>query len=173
MDDPLRYVTGLLAALGEEYAVIGAHAVNCWLEPRMTGDIDVTVGAGRQVLESLRARLLGEGFRVAREHGAEAPSGVDFVRYVSADGAIVIEIQVAKTELQREVIRRAVRSASGLRVATAEDLIVLKLIADRTKDQADLEGLLALGALDWSYVEKWATAWGVLERLERKRGTGR
>lgn len=172
MNDPLPYVTGLLASLGDDYAVIGAHAVNCWLEPRLTGDIDVTAAADREKLASFRARLLGDGFRVGREHGAEAPSGPDFIRFVSADGEIVIEVQVAKTELQRDVIRRAARAPSGLRVATVEDLIVLKLIADRTKDQADLEGLLALGALDWAYVEKWAAAWGVLERLQRKRQGG-
>jgi Nucleotidyl transferase AbiEii toxin, Type IV TA system len=169
MDDPLRYLAGLLASLGTDYAVIGAHAVNCWLEPRLTGDIDVTVAANRAQLDRLRARLSAEGFRVAREHGAGAPSGPDFVRFVSADGEVVIELQTAKTELQREVLRRAVSTPEGLRVATVEDLIVLKLIADRTKDQADLEGLLGLGAIDWAYVEKWATTWGVLDRLRRKR----
>ena len=97
---------------------------------------------------------------------SRAPSGPDFVRFVSADAAVVLEMQ---TEFQREVIRRAVSSTSGLRVATVEDLIVLKLIADRPKDQADLDGLLTLGAVDRAYVEKWATAWGVLDRLRRKR----
>jgi len=169
VDDPLPYLARLLASIGAEYAVIGAHAVNCWLEPRLTQDIDVTLAADRAQFESLRARLSSEGFRVAREHGTEAPSGPDFVRFVSADGEIVIEAQAAKTEFQREVIRRAVRTAEGLRVATVEDLIVLKLIADRTKDQADLEGLIGLGTLDWAYVEKWATTWGVLDRLHSKR----
>lgn len=169
MDDPLPYLARLLASIGAEYAVIGAHAVNCWLEPRLTADIDLTVAADRTQLESLRARLTSEGFRVAREHGAGAPSGSDFVRFVSGDGEIVIEVQTAKTEFQREVIRRAVGTAEGLRVATVEDLIVLKLIADRTKDRADLEGLIALGTLDWTYVEKWAAIWGVLDRLHRMR----
>lgn len=172
MDDPLPYVARLLASLGTDYVVIGAHAVNCWLEPRLTADIDVTIAADRAQLEALRARLVGEGFRVAREHGAEASSGPDFVRFVSAAGEIVIEVQAAKTEFQREVVRRAVCTPEGLRVATVEDLIVLKLIADRTKDQADIEGLLGLGALDWAYVEKWATTWGVLDRLHRKRPGG-
>jgi hypothetical protein len=172
VDDPLSYVARLLASIGADYAVIGAHAVNCWLEPRLTGDIDLTVAADRAQLDSLRARLSSEGFRVAREYGAEAPSGPDFVRFVSADGELVIEVQAAKTEFQREVIRRAAGTANGLRVATVEDLIVLKLIADRTKDQVDLEGLLGLGALDWAYVEKWAMVWGVLDRLQSKRRRG-
>lgn len=172
MDDPVAYVVRLLAWLGADYAVIGAHAVNCWLEPRLTGDIDITVAADRSQLEALRARLAAEGFRVAREHGGAAASGPDFVRFVSADGEIVIEAQAAKTEFQRQLLRRAVATPQGLRVATVEDLIVLKLIADRTKDQVDLEGLLGLGTLDWSYVEKWATVWGVQDRLARRRPPG-
>ena len=172
MDEPLPYVAQLLASLGSDYAVIGAHAVNCWLEPRLTEDIDVTVATDRVQLDAFRARLLREGFRVAREHGGGAASGPDFVRFVSADGEIVIEVQAAKTAFQREVVRRAISTPAGLRVATVEDLIVLELIADRTKDQADLEGLLGLGALDWAHVEKWATAWGVLDRLDRKRRHG-
>ena len=58
---------------------------------------------------------------------------------------------------------------SGARVATKEDLIVLKLIADRPKDRIDLEGLCALDGNDWSYVERWAREWDVLGRLERFR----
>jgi hypothetical protein len=172
VDDPLPYVARLLASLGTDYAVIGAHAVNCWLEPRLTRDIDVTVAADRAQLASLRAGLVGAGFRIAREHGAQEPSGPDFIRFVSGDGVVTIEVQAAKTEFQREVVRRAVRTPEGVRVATVEDLIVLKLIADRTKDQADLEGLLGLGALDWAYVEKWSAVWGVLDRLRRKRPAG-
>lgn len=169
MDDPLAFLAALLASTGVDYAVIGGHAVNCWLEPRLTVDIDVTVAADRGHLDSLRARLLSDGFRVIREHGTAGPSGPDFIRFVSADGEIVVEVQAAKTAFQREVVRRAVSTRDGLRVATVEDLIVLKLIADRTKDQADLEGLAGLAGVDWSYVERWAAAWGVLDRLMRTR----
>lgn len=170
VDGSLAHVAGLLASLGTSYAVIGAHAVNCWLEPRLTAGIDVTVAADRAQLDELRARLVRERFRVAREYGQDAPSGPDFIRFTSADSETVIEVQAAKTAFQREVVRRAVMSPDGLRVATVEDLIVLKLIADRPKDQADIEGLLDLGSVDWSYVEQWAATWGVLDRLQRKRG---
>jgi hypothetical protein len=91
------------------------------------------------------------------------------VRFVAPDGALLLEVQAAKTPLQREVVERAVVTPSGLRVATVEDLIVLKLIADRPKDQGDLHGRAQLPAVDWSYVEHWAGEWGVSDRLERLR----
>ena len=54
--------------------------------------------------------------------------------------------------------------------------IVVKLIADRPKDRIDLQGLVELPGLDWSYVEGWVDAWEVRDRLEalrRSRGAPR
>jgi hypothetical protein len=139
--------------------------VNAWLEPRFTADVDVTAAATPDEMERLRRGLLAAGFRVARAHGATLPSGPDFVRFVRDDLALVLEVQAAKTPLQRDVVKRAVASASGIRVATAEDLLVLKLIADRPKDQGDLDGLARLAGIDWAYVEARAREWDLAPRL--------
>ena len=81
----------------------------------------------------------------------------------------MVEFQAAKTELQERIIRRSLRDSRGLRVATPEDLIILKLIANRSKDQIDLVGLCGLHDLDWDYVERWAREWQVSELLEQIR----
>jgi hypothetical protein len=60
-------------------------------------------------------------------------------------------------------------SASGARVATPQDLLILKLIAYRSKDRIDLEGLVGLPSIDWSYVEKQCKDWDVLDRLDEVR----
>jgi hypothetical protein len=67
------------------------------------------------------------------------------------------------------MIRRARLSPTGLRVATPEDIIVLKLIADRYKDAKDLLLLCALPHLSWAYIERWADAFGVRDRVDRYR----
>jgi len=140
--------------------------VNVFLEPRLTRDIDVTIVAGAEEVERLRTALAALGFESSLEVGDELPSGPDFVRFVKDE--VFIEMQAAKTALQREVVDRAT-SLSGIRVATPEDLIILKLISDRPKDQGDLQGLAQLPAIDWNYVEHWAREWDVTERLERLR----
>jgi hypothetical protein len=166
----LEDVARLLDASGAAWALIGGHAVNAWLEPRLTADIDVTLEADPEGLAAVRSQLEGGGLRLVRELGATQPSGPDFLRFVSGDGALVLELQIAKTDLQRDLLRRCIQRA-GVRVATAEDLLVLKLIAFRTKDRPDLAGLVQLAGLDWAYVERHARAWGVGERLERLRET--
>ena len=158
-----------LVLAGVQHALIGGYAVNAWLPPRLTGDIDLTIAADRAGFERLAERLAVEGLTRTKEQGAGAPSGPDFQRFMSRDRRIVVEIQAAKTPFQHEVIRRAQPLPAGLRVATPEDLIVLKLIADRGKDAEDLQGLCGLSGLDWEHVKRWALVWGVQDRLLRYR----
>jgi hypothetical protein len=132
----------------------------------------VTVQAGSDEAKRLAELLVRRGYRTTREHGAALPSGPDFVRFVSGDGTVTLEVQTAKTEFQREVLRRAASRQERPRIATPEDLIVMKLIAYRPKDRIDLLGLIELPALDWGYVERWADEWQVRDRLETLRGAG-
>jgi hypothetical protein len=170
MDDTLAMAAGLLERVALPYVVIGGHAVNVWLEPRFTAHVDVTVQAGAGDMARLKSTLALAGYSVVREHGGTLPSGPDFVRFQSRGGTPTLEVQAAKTEFQREAVRRALVEG-GLHVATAEDLIVLKLIANRPKDQNDLRGLAQLPDLDWPYVEHWASEWGVLDELRRLRAS--
>jgi hypothetical protein len=168
MDDAIAVLLDLLDEGGVEHVVIGGHAVNAWLEPRFTADLDVTVHAGPGKLDRLKTVLGAHGYRVTFEHQPDLPSGPDFLRFVSGSSGVTLEVQTAKTEFQREVLRRAVASGRT-RIATPEDLIVMKLIADRPKDHLDLLGLVRLDGLDWHYVEAWAAEWDVADRLRMLR----
>jgi hypothetical protein len=171
MSDELSSLAELFDRCGVAYAVIGAHAVNVWVEPRATANLDVTVYASPEEQRRIRNEFEAAGYGAAREDGAKLPSGPDFVRFVAEDRSLTVEIQTAKTQFQRDVAARARRTASGLRIATPEDLIVLKLIAYRPKDRLDLLGLMRLHGLDWNYVERWAAQWQVQERLEQTRAS--
>lgn len=163
---PIQELASLLDREGIDYALIGGHAVNLFVEPRITRDIDVTIAAGTGEVERVRKALSASGFDSSLEVGRDLPSGPDFLRFVKSE--VVVEIQVAKTALQKSVIERA-KAAGGVRVATPEDLIVLKLIADRPKDMGDLRGLKDLPSIDWEYVGRWAREWDIVDRLARLR----
>jgi len=154
---PITTALSLLVDAGARAAIIGGHAVNAWVEPRVTNDVDVLIHADPATVERVRAVLVSASFRLTREHGGQQPSGPDFLRFVGPDGS-VLELQAAKTEFQRAVIAR---SSGNPPVASAEDLLILKLIANRTKDQQDIRNLLTVPALDWRYLEQRALEWGV------------
>jgi len=167
--DVLELIAQVFADAELPYALIGGHAINAFLQPRFTADIDLTVQADPRALARVRAAFEAAGYRVVDEHGALLPSGPDFVRFHGGPDEPPIELQVAKTSFQEGLIVRASKEGPGLAVATAEDLIVLKLIANRPKDLADLAGLVELSGLDWGYIEDWAREWDVLNRLARVR----
>ncbi len=168
--DSFASLTQLLEKTGLSYAVIGAYAVNVWLEPRFTADIDIVIQAEQEHLVALKDALAEKGFTQAEEMPVNSPSGPDFIRFSSDQDVLSLEVQISKMDYQEEVIRRS-RSVDGLKIATPEDLIVMKLIADRPKDHIDLQGLIQLPDIDWPYIEKWASEWEINDRLSRVRGT--
>jgi hypothetical protein len=160
---PLLRIGKLLAEI--PHALIGGHAVNAWTEPRLTMDIDLIVDADRSSLSRIESLLAADRLVKGVEHGASGALLPDLLQLTSPNGRIVVELQIAKTPFQREVIQRAHRLAGGLCVAIPEDVIVLKMIANRDKDYRDLLDLCALPGLDWSYIEHWARAFDVHSRV--------
>jgi len=173
VDDPLGLLAEVLSENEIDYAVIGGHAVNAWVEPRFTADIDVTIAASASDLDNIKAAFKRRGFTIAVEYGTEQASGPDFIRFTMSDSRIVLEFQVAKTRLQDDIIHRAHQDSRGLRIASPEDLIVLKLIANRPKDQIDLIQLCALPDLDWDYMAGCAAEWDLTDLLESFQNSSR
>jgi hypothetical protein len=92
--DAISALLDLLDRSGLDYAVIGGHAVNAWLEPRFTADLDVTLQADPDAMARLKELLATRGYRVTREYGADLPSGPDFVRFVSDREGLPLEVKL-------------------------------------------------------------------------------
>ncbi len=163
----LEWLGHVFEQAGLDAVLIGGQARNFWAEPRGTMDFDFTTAADAEGFQRLREALTARGFRIVRDQGPLQPSGPDFVQLWNEATREAIDLQAAKTDFQAGIVERGVRldPAQPLRVATVEDLLVLKLIANRKKDQGDLYDLAARDGIDWSYVEHWSQVWGVSERL--------
>ena len=105
---------------------------------------------------------------LAHEGNARAQSnmGAAFLEGRGVDA----DIFLAETAFQREVIdRHIVAEVDGLRVklVSAEDLILFKLVASRPRDLVDIQDILfTQGRLDEAYLRHWAGPLGVSEKLE-------
>lgn len=153
---------------GLRHALIGAHAVIAWSIPRATADFDFIVAASRDSIASLRAALESQGLQIHRLQNPSASSGPDFVQLKTPDQLLQVDLQTAKTEYQDLIIARAVADERyGISVASPEDIVVLKLLAMRGKDQRDIHVLIEAreDTLDWEYIEHWARTWDVVKEL--------
>ncbi|MBL7686104.1 MAG: nucleotidyltransferase [Deltaproteobacteria bacterium] len=84
---------------------------------------------------------------------------------------VPVDFLVANTEFLAEAVHRAVEKKIGgyfIKVATPEDLLVFKLLADRPHDREDVNAILAYHPqMDWSYIEKWCKVWEIQDRFNK------
>jgi hypothetical protein len=159
--DALAASTEALAAKRINYAVIGGMAAGIRAQPRYTKDLDFLLQIPQLQLPSLLDDLAARGFTcdpptTIREWTQEHMTTLSF-RGLRVDWLKPV------IPLYQHVLDRATEETwlgHPVRVASAEGLILLKLLAWRTQDQLDIENLVAAHGksldLDWIRAE-WAT----------------
>jgi predicted nucleotidyltransferase len=137
------------------YMLIGGLALSAWNVPRATLDVDLTLWVTAEDLDDVCAQLTAR-------YVSRAASPVEFVRKhrvlpVETAEGVRIDFIFAAFPFERTMLSRAVERRVGdstVRVATREDLILLKLPSGRAKDRDDV--LLILNRfgreLDWDYL---------------------
>jgi len=169
--EALRLVVHFLEREGIPFVVVGGLANAVWGEPRATRDIDLKVFIGERTAREFAALVASE-FRLIT-HTPPLPPLI-----VSAEvmEGVTADFLIAVPGYEDEILARARRipfADMELPVCSPEDLIIQKVIADRTKDWADVEGILMeqQERLDQDYIRGWLTQFAeVLERpdwLER------
>ena len=83
-----------------------------------------------------------------------------------------MDVLVTNTDYEREAISRAqtidLGDSNRCKTLAVEDVLLLKLIADRFQDNADVESILATQPkIDWDYMSKWMEEFDLDERLRR------
>ena len=149
-----------LSELRVPFMLIGGQAVLLHGQPRLTEDIDITLGVDPSRLSVVEeaCALLG------LDPLPSDPAG--FVRETfvlpTRDRATGVRVDFifSTTPYERQAIDRAVLVPLGdvsVPFATAEDLIIHKLFAGRPRDEEDAVGVVRRqgSRIDWAYVERW------------------
>ena len=154
---------------GVPWALGGGHAANRYRsEARATVDIDLFVDAPPEVRDRIEAELVERGWDVRR-----FPSD-DSIRTARRGDHERLDLLYSETDLEREVIDRAQSNVeSDVPVIDGEALIVLKLIAGRSRDEDDVLSML-LAHPDWSdsdWILAKAKEWDQEEPWDRLRAS--
>ncbi|MGH9411868.1 MAG: nucleotidyl transferase AbiEii/AbiGii toxin family protein [Vicinamibacterales bacterium] len=156
LDRAIHAITQLLESEHIEYAIVGGIANAVWGEPRATVDVDVTVSvderAVRRTVQAIASRL--------RAAVADPAAFVRQTRVLPVDteDGVRIDVIFALMPFELEAIGRARSVAMAgrqVRVVTAEDLILMKIVSDRPRDLADAEAIVRRrrSDLDLAYIE--------------------
>jgi hypothetical protein len=135
-----------LARLRAGWYVFGAQAVLHWGRPRFTTDIDVTAQLGPTDTGRLIASMGEAGFALRVEGTKAFIEQTQVVPFLHTASQWPLDLVLGGPGLEEEFLERAVtvEVAPGLlvRVISAEDLIVTKVLAGRSKDLDDVRGIL-------------------------------
>ena len=141
---------------GVPYMVFGGFANLHWGRSRLTEDLDIKVHVAESRWPAFVAAL-GRRFRILSDD-ALAFARETRVIPVETPSGIRVDLVLAGLPYEVEAIRRAVElpvETSKVRLCTAEDLILHKIISERARDRDDVEGVILRQAsrLDRGYLD--------------------
>jgi hypothetical protein len=176
VEDVLLEIIDICEALQIPYAVMGGIAVRVHGIPRPTYDVDVALSVSGELLERFFTSANQLGYSIAqpfRSGWRDSVGGMPVVKmrtYLAAGHGIDVDLFLDETPFQHSLMaRRQVVELDNrkLNFVSAEDLILLKLLAHRPRDLGDVADVLFIqGALDEAYMRQWAEHLGILDRLE-------
>jgi predicted nucleotidyltransferase len=146
-----------LAAADAEFVVIGGIAVSAWGVIRGTKDVDIVISPAVENLKRVAEVAVAAGGHVQQGEGllgspmsiASALASGDQVMIETDLGRLLVVQGLEGVPPYEELLERASRAevlGVSVSVCSLDDLKVMKRVAGRTRDLADLEDLEAAGS---------------------------
>lgn len=151
------------------HALIGGLAASLRGRTRVTEDADFVVVCSVDRALELAETLDGQPFELLFPEVEEVIRRSFILPLRHRETGIVVDLAIGVSGLEQQVVSRATPVTIGNRqfpVATAEDLILMKMIAGRPQDDQDVRGIVSISqdSLDWDYCLR------VAEQLEQAVG---
>ncbi len=164
-EELLSRIDAKLTEANFPYMVIGGQAVLLHGEPRLTKDIDITLGVDTtylskllDILTELELEPLPENIEAFVEKTMVLPT-------IEKNTNIRVDFIFSFTAYERQAIARAREvniKNQKVKFASAEDLIIHKVFAGRPRDLEDIKSVLIKNPnIDAEYIKKWLKELGV------------
>jgi predicted nucleotidyltransferase len=141
------------------YMVIGGQAVLLYGEPRLTKDIDITLGIGFEGLALIKAVVSALKFKPLVSDPEDFVKETMVFPVAEEKSGIRIDFIFSFSPYEKQAIERAREIRLGrtkIRFASLEDVIIHKILAGRPRDIEDIESILLKNpGYDAPYINKW------------------
>jgi hypothetical protein len=154
---------------GIPYMVIGGQAVLLYGEPRLTGDIDITLGVSTEQAGIVRDIAVGAGLKPLVDDIEVFTSKTMVLPCHDPETGIRVDFIFSFTPYEMQAMDRVTLVHIGLarvRFASLEDLIIHKLVSGRPRDLEDVKGIMFKNKeMDVRYIRKWLKQFAALLKL--------
>src|SRR4030043_454817 len=158
-EDLLERLALSLEQSGIPYMVIGGQAVLVYGEPRLTRDIDITLGISVDGLNRVKRIIPIIGLKSLVQKEKEFVEQNMVLPTIDKRSGIRVDFIFSFSPYERQAIERAKDIKLGrtsVRFASLEDLVIHKVIAGRARDLEDVRSILLKNPkYDSHYIEKW------------------
>ena len=141
------------------YMVIGGQAVLLYGEPRLTRDVDITLGVGIDHLDALLQTIKKISLRALPEDIAAFVKQTMVLPTIDESTGIRVDFIFSFTNYESQAINRANHISilgQDVSFARVEDLIIHKVFAGRPRDMEDVRIIMLKNQdVDIRYIETW------------------
>jgi hypothetical protein len=141
------------------YMIIGGQAVLLYGEPRLTRDVDITLGVGIDHLDVLLQAIEKIPLRTLPEEVAAFVKQTMVLPAIDESTGIRVDFIFSFTPYESQAINRAnhIRIlGQDVLFASVEDLIIHKIFSGRPRDMEDVRIILLKNQdIDTRYIETW------------------
>ncbi|MDI6762095.1 MAG: nucleotidyltransferase [Thermodesulfobacteriota bacterium] len=141
------------------YMVIGGQAILLYGEPRLTRDIDITLGINVDQLDKVLAITSTLRLKVLVGNEQEFVQRTMVLPAMEEESGIRVDFIFSFSPYEKRAIERAREVRLGrtpVRFGSLEDVVIHKVIAGRPRDIEDIRSILLKNTnYDSGYIEKW------------------
>lgn len=147
------------------YMIIGGQAVLLYGRPRLTRDIDITLGVDSDQFLSIQKLCCELGLKILPENPEDFAQETKVIPAEEPDSRIRVDFIFSFTSYETHALARTKKVKMGgypVRFASCEDVIIHKMIAGRAVDAEDVESILTRNkeSIDLEYIRKWLLEFG-------------
>jgi len=142
------------------YMIIGGQAVLLYGRPRLTRDIDITLGVDTDRFVDIEALCKKLKLRILVENAKGFTQDTRVLPTEEPDSKLRVDFIFSFTPYETQAINNSKEVTFenySVKFASCEDLIIHKMIAGRAIDEEDVKSILARNrdVIDIKYIEQW------------------
>jgi hypothetical protein len=141
----LKKISRELKKASIPYMVIGGQAVLLYGEPRLTKDIDITLGIRANELDKVTKIVSIIGLKILVKNSKEFVERNMILPTIEKKSGIRVDFIFSFSPYERQAIERGKDIKLGrtpVRFASLEDVVIHKVIAGRARDIEDVKSIL-------------------------------
>jgi predicted nucleotidyltransferase len=158
-----RLIKNIAKCLSEEkipYMIIGGQAVLLYGTPRLTRDIDITLGVDTDKFSLIEKVCRKLKLKILPEDPIEFARATKVLPAEDVKLRIRVDFIFSFTQYETHAIKRSKRvliSGYPVKFASCEDIIIHKMLAARAIDEEDIKSILIKNKnfINTRYIKKW------------------